>query len=106
MAATLCVRMNGNVASGLLSFIVTVAGSGASTDFSDPSSVYGPVGSLILSMRSSENLTSSDVSGSPLENFRPDLILQVYVFGSEKSKLSAASGSGLLPPAGTASRFW
>src|SRR3954447_7003102 len=98
--------MNGKVASAFLSFIVTVAGSVSSTESSEPSSVYGPVGSLILSMRSSENLTSSDVSGSPLENFRPDLILQVYVFGSEKSQLARAAGSGLLPPAGTASRFW
>src|SRR3954468_11472779 len=98
--------MKGHVASAFLSFIVTVVGSGASTDFSDPSSVYGPVGSFILSMRSSENLTSSDVSGSPLENFSPVLSLHVYVSGSEKSQLSAASGSGLLPPAGTDSRFW
>ena len=37
--------------------------------------MYGPLGSAILSMRSSENLTSSDVSGSPLENFRSGLEL-------------------------------
>src|SRR6478752_765108 len=98
--------MNGHVASAFLSFMVTVVGSVASTDFSDPNSVYGPVGSAILTMRSSENLTSSDVSGSPLENFRSGLSLQTYVFGSENSQLSAASGSGLLPPAGTDSRFW
>ena len=46
-------------------------------------------------------MTSSEVSGSPLENFRPSLSLQTYVFGSVKSHDSAASGSGLLPPAGT-----
>ena len=78
---TLCVRMNGKVASTLLSFIVTVVGSVASTESSEPSSVYGPVGSSILSIRSSENLTSSAVSGSPLENFRSGLSLQTYVFG-------------------------
>ena len=89
-----------------MSFIVTVVGSGASTLSSDASSVYGPVGSSIATIRSSENLTSSDVSGSPLENFRSALSLQVYVFGSENSQLSAASGSGALPPAGTDSRFW
>ena len=44
----------------------------------------GRVGSAILSMRSSENLTSSDVSGSPLENFRSGLSLQTYVFGSRE----------------------
>ena len=68
--------------------------------------MYGPVGSSILSMRSSENLTSSAVSGSPLANFRSGLSLQTYVFGSENSQLSAASGSGLLPPAGIDSRVW
>ena len=73
---------------------------------SEPSSVYGPVGSSILSIRSSENLTSSAVSGSPLENFRSGLSLQTYVCGSENSQLSAASGSGVLPPAGTESRVW
>ena len=98
--------MNGHVPSAFLRFIVTVVGSVASTDFSEASSVYGPVASAILTMRSSENLTSSDVSGSPLENFRSGLSLQTYVFGSENSQLSAASGSGLLPPAGIDSRFW
>src|SRR3954471_11782083 len=98
--------MNGNVASGLLSVIVTVVGSGAETDFSDPSSVYGPVGSSILSMRSSENLTSSAVSGSPLENFWSGLSLQTYVLGSLNSQLSAASGCGLFWPAGTDSSVW
>ena len=96
--------MNGKVASTRLSFMVTVVGSVASTESSEPSSVYGPVGSSILSIRSSECLTSADVSGSPLENFRSALSLQTYVFGSENSQLSAASGSGLLAPAGTASR--
>ena len=68
--------MNGQVASGFLRFIVTVGGSVASTESSEASSVYGPVGSAILTMRSSENFTSSDVSGSPLENFRSGLSLQ------------------------------
>src|SRR4051812_17391433 len=98
--------MKGHVPSALLSFIVTVVGSVASTDSSEPSSDDGPPGSAILSWRSSENLTSSDVRGSPLENFRPALSLQTYVFGSLNSQLSAASGSGLLPPAGMARRFW
>src|SRR5688500_5311759 len=97
--------MKGQVASTLLSFIVTVSGSVASTESSEASSVYGPVGSSILTMRSSENFTSSAVSGSPLENFRSGLSLQTYVLSSDQSQLSAASGSGLLPPAGTDSRF-
>ena len=98
--------MNGKVASTLFSFIVTVVGSVTSTESSEPSSVYGPVGSSILSMRSSENLTSSAVSGSPLENFRSGLSLQTYVLGSLNSQLSAASGSGLFCPAGTDSSVW
>jgi hypothetical protein len=106
IAATLWVRMNGHVAVGRFRLNVTVCGSGASTLSNGSSSVYGPLGSSIASIRSIENLTSSDVSGSPLENFRSALIVQVYVFGSSNWQLSAASGSGVLPPAGTESRFW
>src|SRR3954454_18889938 len=98
--------MKGHVPSAFFRCIVTVIGSVASTDFSEASSEDGPLGSAILSWRSSENLTSSDVSGSPLENFRPGLSLQTYVFGSLNSQLSAASGSGLFPPAGIDRRFW
>ena len=69
IAATLCVRMKGHVLSTFLRCIVTVIGSVASVDFSEASSDDGPLGSAILSMRSSENLTSADVSSSPFENF-------------------------------------
>src|SRR5215510_12104597 len=98
--------MNGHVLSTFLRCMVTVVGSVASTLLSDASSDDGPLGSAILSWRSRLNLTSSEVSSSPLENFCPALSLQTYVFGSVKSHDSAASGSGLLPPAGTDSRFW
>ena len=98
--------MKGHVASAFLSLNVTVVGSVASTESSDASSEDGPLGSAILSWRSSENLTSSEVSGSPEENFRSGLSLQTYVFGSVKSQLSAASGLGWFSPAGTESRFW
>src|SRR3954452_6832951 len=104
IAATLWVRTIGQVPSGFLRCIVTVLGSVASTLLSEPSSDDGPFASAILVWRSSENLTSSEVSGSPLENFRPSLSVQTYVLGSLKSQLSAASGSGLLPPAGIVSR--
>ena len=86
--------MKGHVASAFLSLNVTVVGSVASVESSDASSEDGPLGSAILSWRSSENLTSSEVSGSPEENFRSGLSLQTYVFGSLNSQLSAASGLG------------
>src|SRR5262245_8545427 len=98
--------MNGQVPSGFLRWKTTVLGSGASVLLSEASSDDAPAGSAILSSRSNENFTSSDVSGSPLENFSPSLSVQLYVFGSLNSQLSAASGSGLFPPAGMDSMFW
>src|SRR3954466_15100939 len=76
IAATLWVRMKGHVLSPFLRLNVTVVGSVASVDFSEPSSDDGPLGSAIFSMRSIENFTSADVISSPFENFCPGLSVQ------------------------------
>lgn len=61
----------GKVASGTFRRKTTVFSSGASTLSSMGNMIAGPAGSLILSVRSKENLTSSEVSASPLLNWRP-----------------------------------
>ncbi len=65
--------MLGKVASGDLSLKTTVFSSGVSTLSSMGNMIAGPASSLIFSMRSKENLTSSEVSESPLLNLRPSL---------------------------------
>src|SRR6266702_2794829 len=93
---------NGQVWSlGFFRVNTTVLASLAFTVFMLPINEAGPFGSLILLMRLYENTTSSAVSGSPLENFRPAFSLQVYSVGWVNEQLSAASGCGALLPAGT-----
>src|SRR5437764_10889791 len=78
---------------GFLRWNTTVVGSGASV-VTFCSRLDGPLGSLILMTRSNENFTSCDVSGSPLENFKPGFSLQVQVFRSfDGSHEVAASGT-------------
>ncbi len=84
----------------------TVVGSVALTSVMFAISEAGPFGSLIFTMRLNENATSLAVSGSPLENLRPDFIVQVYCVGRVNEQLLAASGTGALPPAGTFIRNW
>jgi hypothetical protein len=58
---------------------VTVCGSGVATDLTPDISEAGPAEKLIFFIRSMENLTSSDVSGCPLENCRPSWSVHWYV---------------------------
>src|SRR3954469_14061678 len=100
-------RTNGQVWSfGFFRVNTTVLSSGAATDFMLPSSDDGPFGLAMSTTRWNENATSFAVSGSPLENFRPDFILQVYSVGLVNEQLSAASGCGAFSPAGTCMRNW
>src|SRR4051812_3170321 len=100
-------RTNGHVWSlGFFSVNTTVLGSVACTPAMLPSRDAGPFGLLMSMMRWNENATSSAVSGSPLENFSPDLSLQVYSVGLVNEQLCAASGSGAFAPAGTFIRNW
>ena len=80
--------------------------SGAATDFMFASSEAGPFGLLILTTRWNENATSLAVSGSPLENFWPGLILQVYSVGLVNEHDWAASGCGVVLPGGMSIRYW
>lgn len=59
-------------------------------------------------MRSKENFTSSEVSGSPLLNFSPSRSVQVWtrVAVSENAQLFAASGCGSVPPLRKPSSDW
>jgi hypothetical protein len=70
--------------------------------------IAGPAGLLIFSMRSKENLTSSEVSGSPLLNFSPSFRVHVktLVSVSENAQLWAASGCGSVAPLGKLSSDW
>ena len=61
----------GKVASGVLEVEDDGLASGVLTVSSMGNIIAGPAASLIFSMRSKENLTSSEVSVSPLLNFRP-----------------------------------
>ena len=84
----------------------TVVSSTASV-FTLASRLAGPEGSLILRTRSKENFTSVAVSGSPFENFRPGLSLQVQVLKSaEGSQDSAASGTFFSVVGSTLSSVW
>ena len=70
--------------------------------------IAGPAASLIFSMRSKENLTSFEVSESPLLNFRPSRRVHLYtlVCGPLKAHSLAASGCGSVPPLGKLSSDW
>src|SRR4051794_1441815 len=95
-------RMNGQVWSfGLFRVKTTVLSSLAVTDFMFPMSDAGPFGSLIVRTRLYEKTTSLAVIVSPLENFWLSLRMQVYSVGCVNEQLFAASGWGLLSPAGT-----
>lgn len=100
--------MLGKVASGVFSVKTTVLSSGVSTLSSIGNMIAGPASSLIFSMRSKENLTSSEVSESPLLNLSPSLSVHSYtcVLVSVNSQLRAASGSGSVPPLGKLSSDW
>src|SRR4051812_9702046 len=88
------------------SVITTVVGSGVVVATS-PSRLDGPFGSAILMTLSKENLTSALVSGSPLENFRPGLSLQVHTLKSgEDVQPLAASGTGFCVFSSTRRRVW
>ncbi len=103
------------VRSGLLRLKTTVVSSGvsmapsaivgffASGSMIEPSSDEAPLGSAIAMLRSKENFTSEDVSALPLENVLSARRMQVTVCGSSYSHDSAASATGVSPPAGIAS---
>ena len=83
-----------------------MAGSGAVVT-TLPSRLDGPLGSAILISRSKENLTSALVSGSPLENFRPDASLQVQTLKSvDEVQPVAASGTSFWVDSSTRSSVW
>lgn len=69
--------MLGKVASAVFRRKTTVFSSGVSTFSRVGNMTAGPSGSSIFSMRSKENFTSSEVSGSPLLNFSPSRSVQV-----------------------------
>lgn len=98
----------GKVASEVLSRKTTAFASGVSTLSSIGNMIAGPAGSLIFSMRSKENLTSFEVSASPLLNLRPALRVHRWTRArvSVKEHSLAASGCGSVPPLGKLSSDW
>lgn len=66
----------GKVASGVFRWKTTVLASGVSTFSSAENITEGPFLSLMRCVRSKENLTSFEVSASPLLKVRPGLRVQ------------------------------
>src|SRR5690348_12248010 len=81
---------------GFFSVKTTVVGSGAAVLARLASRDAGPFASLILSIRSNENLTSDEVRSWPLANFSPGFSLTVYSVGevneAEVAMLGLTSG--------------
>src|SRR3954468_15921253 len=92
-------RTCGQVLSCWFSVMTTLSPS-AFTLCSGLRSPDGPLTSLMRCIRWNEKTTAFASSGSPLENFRFGFMVQVYVAVALKSHDDAASGTGVVWPAG------
>lgn len=94
------VSTRGKVASGWLRWKTTSRSPFVCTRERVVSRPAGPPLTLIFLIRSNEYLTAFASSVCPFENFRPSRSVQLYMVLelSANSQLSAASGSGSVPP--------